>query len=113
MISREKEMISPPPEAAWLEADEWEGDNGLLGNRRGLEVLREAIDEVLMNPEEAVVIPADEGSIRILKLCNPPPRPVPGSLRDKLSTILMFTFLFSIPLLALFGLLQLLQILFS
>ena len=99
--------------APWLEADEWEGDNGLLGNRRGLEILRDAIDQALMKPEDVVVIPVDQGSIRVLKLCDPPPPPAPTRLKDKLILGIIVAVLISIPLLALFGLHQLIQLLSS
>ena len=106
-------MNTTKPEPSWLEADEWQGDNGLLGNRRGLEILREAIDQVLLKPEEVVVIPIDDGSIRVLKLCDPPPPPAPTRLQDKLILGIFIAVLISIPLLALFGLHQLIKLLSS
>lgn len=106
-------MNASKQDPSWLEADEWEGDNGLLGNRRGLEILRDAIDQVLVKPEEVVVIPIDDGSIRVLKLCDPPPPPAPTRFQDKLILGIFIAILIGIPLLALFGLHQLIQLLTS
>jgi hypothetical protein len=106
-------MNTTKPEPSWLDADEWQGDNGLLGNRRGLEILRDAIDQVLVKPEEVVVIPIDDGSIRVLKLCDPPPPPAPTRFRDKLILAIIIAILIGIPLLALFGLHQLIKLLSS
>lgn len=106
-------MNTTKPEPSWLEADEWEGENGLLGNRRGLEILREAIDQALMKPEDIIVIPVDDGSVRVLKLCDPPPPPAATRFQDKLILGIVIAILISIPLLALFGLHQLIKLLSS
>jgi hypothetical protein len=106
-------MITPQPEPAWLEADEWEGDNGLLGNRRGLEALRGAIDQVLMNPDAAIIIPVDEGSIRILKLCNPSPPPEPCSLQQRILLVGLVALFLFILFLGLTSLIALVASLFS
>lgn len=97
----------------WLEADEWEGDNGLLGNRRGLEILREAIDHALAHPGDATPIPVDCGSIRVVKVCDPPPPSGPTPVRDKILLGIFLAVLVTIPLLALFGLHQLIKLLSS
>jgi hypothetical protein len=97
----------------WLEADEWEGDNGLLGNRRGLEVLREAIAQALTHPDDAIPVLADRGSIWIVKLCDPPPLPAQRRLRDKIVGGMIIAIFLSILLFALFGLSQLIKLLSS
>ena len=101
-------------EVPWIEADEWEGDNGLQGNRAGLQALRDSIDQILERSEDLVPINVDLGSLRVLKLCDPPPDAIPPeTIGNRIGLWVFLAILISIPLLALFGLSQLIQIFFS
>lgn len=106
-------MNATEPESAWLKADEWQGDNGLLGNRRGLEILREAIDQALTNPDAAVVVPVDHGSIRVVKLCDPPPPPSPSTIGERIFLCCLLALFVFILLLGIAGLIALVASLFS
>jgi len=95
----------------WLAHDELEGEDGLVGDRAGFELLRQSIDHLLAGNSDSLRIEGDGVILTQLKLCEPPPTSKPASLREKLITFaLVFTILIAVPLLALFGLYQLFQI---
>ena len=97
------------PSKPWLESDEWQGNNGILGNRRGFEQLRECIDLLLDGNDDLVVVKTDDDSVKVLKLMDrPDPQPRTMTLVTKLQTILIIAILIAIPILALYGLAQLL-----
>jgi hypothetical protein len=96
----------------WLEYDEWEGEDGLLGNRQGFELLRDGIDRILTRTENTVPLNDAEITVRVLRLGKRPPAPLPETIGDKLGNLVLATILLSIPLLAAFGLVQLISILF-
>ena len=97
----------------WLEYDEWEGEDGLLGNRQGFELLRAGIDRILTGTESTVPLKDAEITVRVLRLGKRPPAPLPETFGDKLGNLVLVAILLSIPLLALFGLHQLVKLLTS
>ncbi|MCW1915278.1 hypothetical protein OJ996_16950 [Luteolibacter sp. GHJ8] len=96
----------------WIQSDEIDGEDGLIGDRLGFEILREGIDRLLQGDEEIVRI-EDQGRFFLALQLAAAPLPLqPSTLGEKILTGAIIVVFLSIPLLALFGLTQLIRIIF-
>lgn len=108
----EETIVPAATSPAWLEQDEWQGEDALRGTSAGFQKLRDAIDRLLAGPEDSIPLEGDLISIRVLKLDQSPPVTVEpaGSLAGKMAGYLFLVVLVLTLLLAAFGFCQLIQL---
>lgn len=97
----------------WLESDEWQGDNGILGNRRGFEQLRECIDLLLKGSDDLVPVDVDGSSIKILKIMDQPAEMPPMKIGERIFLCCFLGLFLIILLIGIIGLITFIIALFS
>lgn len=110
-------MTTDADSTPWMDCD-WKDCATLAGNRAGFEALRDSIDCLLSSGEDSIKVEPANLPIERLILDNTPSKPPDPSTRlEKLlgitGLVTLITIVLSIPIFAVFGLIQFLRWIFS